>query len=149
MKNKQLLLIAGAAAVAAGAYYAFFKKPAPTNTDLTLPPAALPPAALPVTLPPAALPPAALPAALVIGDTVKAAKKFRMYTEDLGIYSAGGSNGNGEQEAGVYAGKIIGFYTGASSGTNYAKLQTFTNRPKDSAGNLVSVYLTPTTNLTK
>lgn len=148
MKNKQLLLIAGAAAVAAGAYYAFFKKPAPTNTDLTLPPAALPPAALPPSALPV-LPPAALPAALVIGDTVKAANKFRMYTEDLGIYSAGGSNGNGEQEAGLYAGKIIGFFKGASSGTNYAKLQTFTNAPKDSAGNLVSVYLTPTTNLTK
>lgn len=148
MKNKQLLLIAGAAAVAAGAYYAFFKKPAPTNTDLTLPPAALPPSALPPSALPV-LPPAALPAALVIGDTVKAANKFRMYTEDLGIYSAGGSNGNGEQEAGLYAGKIIGFYKGASSGTNYAKVQTFTNRPKDSAGNLVSVYLTPTTNLTK
>lgn len=144
MKNKQLLLIAGAAAVAAGAYYAFFKKPT-TELDTTLPP--LPP--LPPATPPAALPPATLPAALVIGDTVKAANKFRMYTEDLGTYSAGGSNGSGEQEAGVYAGKIIGFYKGASSGTNYAKLQTFTNRPKDSAGNLVSVYLTPTTNLTK
>lgn len=72
-----------------------------------------------------------------------------MFTEALGVYTAGGSNGKGEMEAGLYAGKIIGFYTGLSSGTNYAKVQTFTNRPKDANGNLVDVYLTPTSNLTK
>ena len=149
MKNKQLLLIAGAAAVAAGAYYAFFKKPT-TELDTTLPPLPpLPPATPPATLPPAALPPAALPAPLMIGDVVYAKNTFQMATENLGYFYAGGSDNKGKMEAPLYAGIIIGFYKGLVSGTNYAKVETFTNRPKDSAGNKVSVYLTPTTNLTK
>lgn len=72
-----------------------------------------------------------------------------MFTENLGVFTAGGSNGKGELEANLYAGTIIGFVRGMASGTNYAKVATFTDRPKDSAGNLVSVYLTPTINLTK
>lgn len=147
MKNKNLLYIAGGLALAAGAYYAFFKKPA-TEVDTTLPPLLPPPATPPATLPPATTP-TPEPAALVVGDVVKAKNKLPMLTENLGVFTAGGSNGKGEVEAGLYAGTIIGFYTGMASGTNYAKLQTFTNRPKDNAGNLVSVYLTPTSNLTK
>jgi len=145
MKNKTLLYAVGGLALAAGAYYAFFKKPT-TEVEATLPP--LPP--LPPATPPATLPPATpAPAALVVGDVVYAKKKFPMFTESLGTFTAGGSNGKGEMEATLYAGKIVGFYTGLSSGTNYAKVETFTNRPKDANGNLVSVYLTPTTNLTK
>lgn len=149
MKNKNLLYIVGGLAVAAGAYYAFFKKPA-TEVDTTLPPLLPPPATPPATLPPATLPPATpAPAALVVGDVVKAKNKFPMFTENLGVFTAGGSNGKGELEATLYAGTIIGFVRGMSSGTNYAKVETYTYQPIDSNGNRKSVYLTPTTNLTK
>ena len=144
-QNKTLFLVGGALLLAGAAYLLLRNKGKQDQAALDR--LGIPPAddQAPATLPPAT--PA--PAALVVGDVVKAKNKFPMFTEALGVYNAGGSNGKGEMEAGLYAGKIIGFYTGLSSGTNYAKVQTFTNRPKDANGKLVDVYLTPTSNLTK
>ena len=147
MKRKNLLLIGGALALAAGAFL-LFRKPKPVEpiAPETLPPGTTPPL---TTLPTTPTPPTPAPVVLTIGDRV--AMKFTtraLNTSTFGGYYKGGSDGTGNIEKDKFAGIITGFKSG-TSGANYAILQGYAYAPQDADGKNVYSYMMPTAALNK
>lgn len=147
MKRKNLLLIGGALALAAGAFL-LFRKPKPVDVIApeTLPPGPTPPL---TTLPTTPTTPTPAPVVLTIGDRV--AMKFTtraLNTDTFGGYYAGGSDGAGNIAKDSYAGIITGFKTGAS-GANYAILLGYAYAPKNADGTNVYSFMMPTVALKK
>lgn len=147
MKRKQLIYAGAALALGIGAYLLLFKKPAPQPEPAPLPP---PPTGGPI-LPPSSTPvPAPAPQVLTIGDKVKTTTTAPTGDKNtFGPYRAGGSDGNGQIGAGLYAGTIIGFKKGPQTGTNYAVLLGYQYAPKNAAGVNVYEFIVPTSVLTK
>ncbi|NBO56643.1 MAG: hypothetical protein EBU84_19090 [Actinobacteria bacterium] len=149
MKRKQLLIIGGLAALAAGAFFLFRKPKAPEIAPPLLPPGTTPeqPGYTPTFTPPVTPTPA--PVVLTIGDRVAMKLTTRaLNTATFGGYYKGGSDNTGQIEKDKFAGIITGFKTGAS-GQNYAILQGYQYAPADENGKFVYSFMIPTNALTK
>lgn len=148
MKRKQLLLIGGLAALAAGAFFLFRKPQAPEIAPPLLPPGTPPetPGYTPPYTPP--ITPTPAPVVLTIGDRVAMKFTTRALNQSFGGYYKGGSDGAGNIQKDLFAGIITGFKSG-QSGSNYAILSGYAYAPKDTEGKNVYSYMIPTAALNK
>ena len=115
MRNKNLIYIVGAAAVAAGLFFLLRKRK--PEEELPVLPGMMPggsPAPAPAPAPglpgPAPGLPAPAPAPLKIGDVVFSNKtQSGIFEKALQAFTAGGTNNKGQIEKVKYAGVVIGF----------------------------------------
>jgi len=141
MKNKRILYVLGAAALAGGLY--FFLRPKKDEEIIlpgVTPSPGLPPlpgvtpspggpvtTTPPATTPPATTPPPPSPVPLKVGDVVYSTKnQFGVFPNSLQVFTDGGTNGKGQIEANKYAGVIKSFGPG-----DLVTVQNFTNPMQD------------------
>ena len=110
MRNKNLIYIVGAAAVAAGLFF-LLRKRKPEEELPVLP--GMVPGGSPAPAPAPGLPapaPAPAPAPLKIGDVVFSNKtQYGIFEKAIKVFEAGGTNNKGQIEKGKYAGVVKGF----------------------------------------
>ncbi len=136
MKNKNLIYIVGAAAVAAGLFF-LLRKRKPEEELPVLPgmipggsPAPAPAPGLPAPAPglPAPAPGLPAPAPLKIGDVVFSNKtQSGIFEKAIKVFTAGGTNNKGQIEKGKYAGVIRGF----TPMSDLVIVENFTNPMRD------------------